>query len=380
MPASTTRDRIRPESPWWRTLLFGACLVALVRCLYNGDPSEPLLVQLLWNTLYGTVLFLLAAFPLWILSRRVGPAWALVLALALTAGTVEGLGILFSSPSSTGSASVSPSRLDGRQLARVARRTIEAGLLGLAAAGLTLMWDQRRSGPTQAASPCEVPAAFTPVGRATSPTGRQRRIVGVAVGALVGMLLLPPWVFTLHVRVQGQRIDAEKPAGYAPIFAPPAPDSDAGGVRLDVTRLLVQMAIVGLIAGALSWHTAAGHAGRARPASVPPRGPLSPHGPAASRPGTSPSMARLFSPDGQLVPEARPFDEGSLLSVESDTLLPVWWSDTDEEGIPWSPRQRIRAFEDVVRAHIAAGPRNVDDGSEVKRILAALRYLRSVTR
>jgi hypothetical protein len=71
---------------------------------------------------------------------------------------------------------------------------------------------------------------------------KQKRliIVGVLVFILAG--LFPPWIYTLHVN----RIDTEKPAGYAPIFDPPSPEkyNKYYGIKLDVSRLAVQWIII----------------------------------------------------------------------------------------------------------------------------------------
>jgi hypothetical protein len=86
-------------------------------------------------------------------------------------------------------------------------------------------------------------------------TRTQLRLAWTALVVVVLMLVLPPWLSTLHVSVRGQRIDAERPVGYAPIFAPPRLDRDgpATGVRIDFSRLLLQVAAVGLITLALWW-------------------------------------------------------------------------------------------------------------------------------
>jgi hypothetical protein len=169
---------------------------------------------------------------------------------------------------------------------------------------------------------------------------------------------------------------------WAAFFAPPSPAVDATGLRIDFSRLFLQVVIIGLVAGALYWraHAKAETAGGGPATRTRPSNCSSSQG-AVPPLDASPTMATLFGPDGRLVPEARPFDQGSLLSVEADTWLPVWWPDADEDGVPWRPSQRIRVCEDALRACMKAGaPVALDAGannSEVPRILAGLRLLRS---
>jgi hypothetical protein len=209
-------------------------------------------------------------------------------------------------------------------------------------------------------------------------TRGQRRVIWLGIGAVGLMLLFPPWTRTFSY--PGMR--SEAPAGYAPIFAPPArPDDYSIGMRLDLSRLLIQIAIVGLVAGALYWHAHA-KPGGACGAATDTR-PSNPSNPAGAAPplDVSPSMAKLFDEDRFLLPELVPYRKEGLLAVEPETLLPVWWPEVDGEGVRWSPRQRIRALEAAVQARMAArapGGAGAGDDFEVTRILAALRYLRSV--
>jgi hypothetical protein len=65
----------------------------------------------------------------------------------------------------------------------------------------------------------------------------------IAAGVIfVGMGLLPPWIYTLDAG----SIEREKPAGYALIVSPPNPEKDlpAFGVRLDISRLLIQWLVL----------------------------------------------------------------------------------------------------------------------------------------
>jgi hypothetical protein len=63
----------------------------------------------------------------------------------------------------------------------------------------------------------------------------------------IAMGLSPPWTYTLDI----QSIHREKPAGYALIIAPPTPEKDAPafGVRLDISRLLVQWLVLAAATG-----------------------------------------------------------------------------------------------------------------------------------
>ena len=63
---------------------------------------------------------------------------------------------------------------------------------------------------------------------------------GVALIVLMGVF--PPWVYTFDAR----SVHSRKPAGYYFILTPPTPEntSQAYGVRLDVSRLLVQWLVV----------------------------------------------------------------------------------------------------------------------------------------
>ena len=63
---------------------------------------------------------------------------------------------------------------------------------------------------------------------------------GVALIVLMG--LFPPWVYTRDAR----SVHSRKSAGYYFIFTPPAPEYNysSNGVRLDVSRLLIQWLVV----------------------------------------------------------------------------------------------------------------------------------------
>lgn len=77
----------------------------------------------------------------------------------------------------------------------------------------------------------------------------QLRILIAAGMIFVAMGLFPPWTYTLDAT----SIHREKPAGYALIVSPPNPENDAPafGVRLDISRLLIQWLILAAAAGGL---------------------------------------------------------------------------------------------------------------------------------
>jgi len=64
--------------------------------------------------------------------------------------------------------------------------------------------------------------------------------------ALMG--LFPPWEQTYGFRYRPAYVWS--PAGYAPIFLPPQPDTE-GGIRLDFGRLAVQWALVSAITASI---------------------------------------------------------------------------------------------------------------------------------
>lgn len=77
--------------------------------------------------------------------------------------------------------------------------------------------------------------------------GRQRGIVVIGVVLFVLMGLFPPWTYTRYA----QSIHSEKPAGYALIISPPGPEKDAPafGVKIDVSRLIVQWLVLAAATG-----------------------------------------------------------------------------------------------------------------------------------
>lgn len=78
---------------------------------------------------------------------------------------------------------------------------------------------------------------------------KQIRILIVAGVFFVAMGIFPPWTYTLDAK----SIHREKPAGYALIVSPPSPENDAPafGVRLDISRLLIQWLVLIVATGGL---------------------------------------------------------------------------------------------------------------------------------
>jgi len=76
---------------------------------------------------------------------------------------------------------------------------------------------------------------------------KRRKLVIVALSAVVLMGMFPPWTYAFT----NQYADSKRPAGYSFILTPPPPriDVPVHGVVLDVSRLFVQWSIVLGIAG-----------------------------------------------------------------------------------------------------------------------------------
>jgi hypothetical protein len=145
---------------------------------------------------------------------------------------------------------------------------------------------------------------------------------------------------------------------------------------VDLARLLMQVAIVALVGGGGCWHlrtqvrTIGGaatarepsHGGRLEPGSVPP--------------AVSPSVARFFDEDQELLPQFVRYRKEGLLAVDPETLIPTWYP--DGEG---TQRQRVAEFETTLRAVMVERSSGADaERSEAMRILTALRTLRSLVR
>jgi hypothetical protein len=126
--------------------------------------------------------------------------------------------------------------------------------------------------PTSATSRESHLAADGPSVRTPKLTGTHAAVYWAAIVITVGMCLVPPWRYTLDIR----GLVDQKPAGYAPLFAPPGPlmrpvttsvlDKYQGrrsifdkteepdmryAIRLDFARLALQLAVVWLIGGGL---------------------------------------------------------------------------------------------------------------------------------
>lgn len=77
----------------------------------------------------------------------------------------------------------------------------------------------------------------------------QKIVIMIGLIVIVLMGVVPPWVYTFSL--QGSR--SKYSAGYSPIVSPPPRQADhpAYGVSLDISRLLMQWALVGMVAGGL---------------------------------------------------------------------------------------------------------------------------------
>lgn len=80
---------------------------------------------------------------------------------------------------------------------------------------------------------------------------KQLRVLIAASVIFVIMGIFPPWTYTFN----GESIHSEKPAGYELIISPPKPERGNGdpesGIRLDMTRLLVQWLVLFVATGGL---------------------------------------------------------------------------------------------------------------------------------
>ena len=76
----------------------------------------------------------------------------------------------------------------------------------------------------------------------------QKRILIGSAAAILLMLLFPPWSYSLSLKT-GPTIRATA-GGYSFLGSPPKPYGGWGTVRLDLQRLLVQLAAVATVAGA----------------------------------------------------------------------------------------------------------------------------------
>lgn len=78
---------------------------------------------------------------------------------------------------------------------------------------------------------------------------KQLRILIAGVVIFVAIGLFPPWTYTFNA----ESIPSEKPAGYALIVSPPNPEQAVPvfGVRLDISRLLIQWLVLVAATGSL---------------------------------------------------------------------------------------------------------------------------------
>jgi hypothetical protein len=75
----------------------------------------------------------------------------------------------------------------------------------------------------------------------------QRKVLIVGIIAIVVMGIFPPWTYTFKY----ESTYSEVPAGYSLIVNPPAPREEGyvHGVKLDISRLIIQWLIVSASTG-----------------------------------------------------------------------------------------------------------------------------------
>ena len=76
----------------------------------------------------------------------------------------------------------------------------------------------------------------------------RRRVAILGLLLFVAMGLCPPWVYTFSPTGAAT---TTRPAGYHLLFDPPKPDrnSSQAGIRIDISRLAIQWAVLGALAG-----------------------------------------------------------------------------------------------------------------------------------
>jgi len=76
---------------------------------------------------------------------------------------------------------------------------------------------------------------------------KQKKVIVAGMALIVVMALYPPWTYTFKY----QSVYSENPAGYESIVSPPSSESGrmSEGVKVDLTRLLLQFLAVSLLAG-----------------------------------------------------------------------------------------------------------------------------------
>lgn len=80
---------------------------------------------------------------------------------------------------------------------------------------------------------------------------RQKNWICLGIAVMVVLGMYPPWVSVFPVLAG--HVTATRPIGYAWLFSSPPP-SNENGLAIDLARLLVEWAIVGLLtAGFVLW-------------------------------------------------------------------------------------------------------------------------------
>ena len=86
---------------------------------------------------------------------------------------------------------------------------------------------------------------------------KQKVCIWIGIMAFMLMGILPPWVYRLDIENNGAVVRVEASAGYSFLTSPPAPrkpwvwPSGQTTVSIDVTRLLIQWAVVVVVVGGL---------------------------------------------------------------------------------------------------------------------------------
>jgi hypothetical protein len=79
-------------------------------------------------------------------------------------------------------------------------------------------------------------------------SGKQKLVVMAGVCLVALMTLFPPWQYIDRYSAYGL---VSLPGPYGFLFFPPSPSDDHLGLEIDSSRLLVQIAGVGLVVGGL---------------------------------------------------------------------------------------------------------------------------------
>jgi hypothetical protein len=79
-------------------------------------------------------------------------------------------------------------------------------------------------------------------------SGKQKLVVMAGVCLVALMILFPPWKYTIP---SSAYIFYSQPGPYGFLFFPPSPSDDYSGLVIDFSRLLIQIAGVGLVVGGL---------------------------------------------------------------------------------------------------------------------------------